>query len=103
MFLWYNVDMWLEGFVISMCLSGYECDNAPRAYYLQNKELQQLVQRTENKAKDIAGPFVTEYLIPYSMPYFLIVTGQKGTIKITRNVSFTGGPNEGKINLQWEF
>lgn len=95
--------MLLEGFVISMCLSGYECDNAPRAYYLQNKELQQFVQRTEHTAKEMAGPFVTEYLIPYSMPYFLIISGQKGTIKITRNVSFTGGPNEGKLSFQWEF
>ena len=93
--------MILESLIIGLCFGGWECDSAPRAYYLYNKDLQVIVKQTELKAKDIAGPFMVDYMIPYSLPLIMVANGKEGTVKITKNVSFTA--NKDKVRVSWQF
>lgn len=93
--------MLLETFVIAMCVGGWECSQAPRAYYAQNKELQVMVGESEEKAKRIAGPFVSEYLIPYAMPIVYLSTGKTVRFKLDKHWSLEGNSSEGFVNLQW--
>ncbi len=95
--------MILESLIVGLCFGGWECDVAPRAYYLSNKDLQELVYKTEIKAKDMAGPFVVDYMIPYSLPILMAMNGKEGTVKITRNVSLTVNKTSSKVMWQINF
>lgn len=93
--------MLLEALVVGMCVSGYECNKAPQAYYLQNKDLQTLVKESERKAKSIAGPIVVGYVIPVLMPFVALSTGQTAKVNITKHWALEGNSKESRIVLGW--
>ncbi len=93
----------LEFFVIGLCVGGWNCSEAPRAYYLQNQQLQDFVKVTERKAKDMAGPVVSDIIIPYTMPFVLLANGQKGRINLNKHWSLEGSTKEQSIKLEWNW
>jgi len=101
--MWYIVSMWLEAFVIAMCVSGYECNKTPEAYYAQNKEFREMVQRGEMQAKKVAGPFVSEVLVPYTMPLIIFSTGHNARAVINKYISIEGNNKEGRLMFGFTF
>ena len=91
--------MWLEAFVITMCLGRFECSETPRAYYLYNKDLQALVATAEENGKKLAGPIIVNYVVPYAMPFAFIATGRKASVKLDRNWAYEMGPDG--FMLKW--
>ena len=95
--------MLLEFLVVGMCAGGYECSKAPQAYYLSNKDLQQMVKENERKAKSLAGPIVVGYVIPVVMPFITLSTGRTARVNLTRHLSVEANTKEGKFMFGWTF
>ncbi len=95
--------MFLEVFVLGMCLGGYECDYSIRSYHLYDRPFQKVIQQKERQVYNMSGPVVKEYVLPYAIPVITILNDRGGTVKITKHVSFTIKQDSVKLTYQLEF
>lgn len=91
--------MFLELFVISMCVSGLECQKSPQAYYLFNKDFQESVERHKTIIENAVGPIMVNYFIPYIVAIGMAGSGQTGTVNVTQNISIYGNTSKGEIGI----
>lgn len=92
-----------ELLVAGLCLGGFECNQAPIAYYNYNKDLQMAVKGIEQKTKDLLGPVIVDYILPYGYSIGLIGSGQTASIPINSIVSIQGNVKENAFRLIFTF
>jgi hypothetical protein len=67
-----------EFLVIFACLNSTGCSETSNTYYHYHPEVRKIVQRHEERAKEIAGPVI----VKYSAPFFFLAAGGTGNFKI---------------------
>ena len=92
-----------EFLIIGLCAGQFGCDKATQAYTLEHPEIQLSFDRAVDKAKAYVGPTVSDYIVPYTVPIFLLETRQTGTVRLNKYFSITGNLNSQSMNVNFTY
>lgn len=88
-----------ELFVILSCMQGIGCKEISKHYYMTHKDVQDIANTTEQKAKTLVNPFVLEY----AGPMVLMSTGADVSVKLTRTLSIKSNKNVTELLYRKDF
>jgi hypothetical protein len=92
-----------EFILAGLCVGQIGCDKITQAYTLQHPEIQLSFDRAVDRAKAYVGPTVSNYVVPYTLPFMLMEAGQSGTIRLNKYWSVTGNLNSQIMNVNFTY
>lgn len=96
--------MLLEALVIGACVGGYECNQAPRAYYLSKPELRTWVKEKAKAYKEkLRDRPVAQVVVPTLLGTVFLMSGGKPRIRVTDNIAFRVSQEETEITFTYVF
>lgn len=76
----------LEFLLIFSCMNNTGCGEVTSAYYITKPAVKERIDYYENRARDIAGEHVTNYVFPIAM----VGAGYQGGVKLSKNLTLRG-------------
>jgi hypothetical protein len=92
----------LEMLVLSLCVGRFECSEAWKAYYAQNKPMQSQIKILEHTMENEIGS-ENKQTIYAIMPLAMLAGGAQAKIKLLDNLYFNGGRANQNISFEVKF
>lgn len=89
----------LEVLVIGLCLGGYKCSEASKAYYYQRPHIRAAYKQAKHKLEYLVGENVA-YAVPIAI---LLARGRDARIKLSKNFYLQVGHDVVGLQMRFDY
>ena len=95
--------MILEATIISLCLGNYECNVAPRAYYLSKPEMRSWVKEKTKDIKEMVKATSYEGEISTLAGFMFIAAGGRANLRLSKNIAVSVSQEQCILRFTYAF